>query len=153
LVFEFSGTPALAEWVENIKGRSRKRQGLIRGVVFGVGLAALSSLHAFAADVSKVYAGVGAASSEYWAAYIAGTNAVAGSLGKSASVIVRNFNGQKLLERFRAIFSEGCENGVAHLDPASNAFTKAIIQQADCHPGDRSRLRGRRPPAWIAKLK
>jgi len=137
------------------------RRDLIRGLVVGVGLATLVNSPAFAADVSKVYVGVGSTSQEYWVAFIAGTNAVAGSLTKSANVIESHFDGQKLLEQFGAIFSEGCENCVVSLDPASNAFTKAIIQRAadggakivnnwnrpeEIHPWDTT------PEAWVANI-
>jgi ribose transport system substrate-binding protein len=137
------------------------RQDLIRGLVFGVGLATVVYSHAFAADVSKVYVGIGTASAEYWTAFVEGSKAVASSQGKTVNVIVSDFNGQKLLEQFGAIFAEGCENCIVSDDPASNAFTKAIITRAaeanvkivniwnrpeDIHPWDTA------PEAWVANI-
>nr|AAQ87364.1 D-ribose-binding protein [Sinorhizobium fredii NGR234] len=92
-------------------------------------LALAASAHAN--DVGDVYLGVGSASSEYWAAYIEGAKAVASSLGKDVNVIPSEFDGQKLLEQFGAVFAAGCEDCVVTVDPASNAFTKAMIERAD----------------------
>ena len=114
-----------------------------------------------AAEVSKVYVGVGSASSEYWAAFIEGANAVASSQGKEVKVIVSDFNGEKLLHQLGAIFSAGSEGCAVAVDPASNAFTRAIIQRAsdggakivnlwnrpdDIHPWDTA------PDAWVANI-
>lgn len=126
------------------------------------GVAALTlAAAAHANDVSNVYVGVGSASSEYWAAYIEGAKAVATSLGKDVSVIPSEFDGQKLLEQFGAVFAAGCEDCVVTVDPASNAFTKAMIERADAagakyvnlwnrpdeiHPWDTA------PSTWVANV-
>lgn len=123
--------------------------------------AALSCLAvpAGAEEVKHVYLGVGSASSEYWAAFIAGSQAVADSVGADVNVLVSDFNGQKLLEQFGAVFAAGCEGCAVAVDPASNAFTKAIIERADqagakivnlwnrpdeIHPWDTA------PESWVA---
>ena len=49
---------------------------------------------AFAADLSGVYAGVASASSEFSRAYVEGSRAVAGSLGKAVQVTASEFDGQ-----------------------------------------------------------
>ncbi len=106
---------------------------LLRHIRLGFGLlAALAPVAALAANkVSDVYTGVGSASSEYWSAYLEGANAVAGSLGdKKVHVVVSDFDGQKLLQQFGAVFSAGCDDCAVTADPASNAFTKAIVGRA-----------------------
>lgn len=112
-----------------------------------------------AEEVTEVYVGVGSASSEYWAAFIQGAEAVSDSVGVKVNVLVSDFNGQKLLEQFGAVFAAGCEGCAIAVDPASNAFTKAIIERADAagakivnlwnrpdelHPWDTA------PNAWVA---
>lgn len=116
---------------------------------------------AHAADVGDIYVGVGSASSEYWASYIAGAKAVSSSMGKDVKVVVSDFDGQKLLEQFGAIFAPGCDNCVVAVDPSSNAFTKALIERADAagakyvnlwnrpdeiHPWDTA------PNTWVANI-
>ncbi|MBY4592604.1 sugar ABC transporter substrate-binding protein [Rhizobium redzepovicii] len=116
---------------------------------------------AHANDVSDIYLGVGSASSEYWAAYIEGAKAVAKSLGKDVKVIPSEFDGQKLLEQFGAVLAAGCEDCVVTVDPASNAFTKAMIERTDAagakyvnlwnrpdeiHPWDTA------PNTWVANI-
>ena len=85
---------------------------------------------AFAADLSGVYAGVASASSEFSRAYVEGSRAVAGSLGKAVQVTASEFDGQKLLEQFSALFAAGCTGCAVTADPASNAFTRAIALRA-----------------------
>ncbi|CUX65226.1 exported hypothetical protein [Agrobacterium tumefaciens str. Kerr 14] len=84
-----------------------------------------------ASDVSEIYVGVGSASSEYWAAFIAGSKAVSASLGKDVKVVASDFNGQKLMEQLGAVLAAGCEDCAIAADPASNAFTKAVIDRAE----------------------
>jgi len=45
-------------------------------------------------------------------------------------VVVSDFDGQKVLEQFGAVFAAGCEGCAVSLDPTSNAFTKAVVQRA-----------------------
>ncbi|RUW36811.1 MAG: sugar ABC transporter substrate-binding protein [Mesorhizobium sp.] len=132
-----------------------------RKLAFGLGILSLSGPAAFAGDLGNVYVGVGSASSEYWAAFIEGAKAVAGSKGKDVNVIVSDFNGQKLLEQFGAVFATGCDGCAIAVDPASNAFTKAIVERAgdagakivnlwnrpdDIHPWDTA------SDAWVANI-
>lgn len=133
---------------------------LMMALVSGVAALTLAA-SAQANDVRDVYLGVGSASSEYWAAYIEGAKAVASSLGKDVNVIPSEFDGQKLLEQFGAVFAAGCEDCVVTVDPASNAFTKAMIERADAagakyvnlwnrpdeiHPWDTA------PNTWVANI-
>lgn len=132
----------------------------ISALLAGVAMLSMGSF-AQAADVTEVYVGVGTASSEYWASYIAGAKAVASSMGKDVKVVVSDFDGQKLLEQFGAIFAAGCDGCVVTVDPASNAFTKALIDRADAvgakyinlwnrpdeiHPWDTA------PNTWVANI-
>ncbi|MER9947276.1 sugar ABC transporter substrate-binding protein [Mesorhizobium sp. M0047] len=136
-------------------------KNLMRKLALGLGVLSLSGSTSFAGDLANVYVGVGSASSEYWAAFIEGAKAVAGSKGKDVNVIVSDFNGQKLLEQFGAVFATGCEGCAIAVDPASNAFTKAIIERAgdagakivnlwnrpdEIHPWDTA------PDAWVANI-
>jgi len=129
--------------------------------VAAAGLALTINQPVQANDVSGVYVGVGSASSEYWAAFINGAEAVAGSLDLEVNVLVSDFDGQKLLEQFGAVFTAGCEGCAIALDPASNAFTRAIVQRADAagakivnlwnrpdgiHPWDTA------PESWVANI-
>jgi len=80
-----------------------------------------------------LYAGVGSLSSEYWSAYTEGANIVGSSVkpAQRVKVLASEFEGQKLLEQFGAIFAKGCEGCAVSVDPASNAFTKALVTRAD----------------------
>lgn len=118
---------------------------------------------AWAAEQSapQLYAGIGSASSEYWSDYVTGAKASAQSVGGSVRVLASDFQGQKHLEQFGAIFGQGCEGCAVAIDTASNAFTKAIVQRADSagayvvtilnrpdsiHPWDTA------PNHWVAHL-
>lgn len=92
---------------------------------------ALAAPRASAEEVGGIYVGVGSASSEYWASFIEGAKAVAGSLGKDVNVLVSDFDGQKLSDQLGAVFAAGCEGCAVVVDPASNAFTRANIEKAD----------------------
>ncbi|WP_216332441.1 sugar ABC transporter substrate-binding protein [Rhizobium sp. X9] len=133
---------------------------LMTALIAGVATIAFAA-SAAANDVSGVYLGVGSASSEYWAAYIAGGTAVAKSLDTEVKVIPSEFDGQKLLEQFGAVFAAGCEDCVVTVDPSSNAFTKAMVERADAagakyvnlwnrpdeiHPWDTA------PNTWVANI-
>lgn len=80
-----------------------------------------------------IYAGVGSASSEYWSAFTEGSKIVANSVSPKSEVkvLASEFEGQKLLEQFGAIFAKGCQGCAVAVDPASNAFTKALVTRAD----------------------
>ncbi len=90
----------------------------------------LGASTASAAELSGVYAGVASASSEFSQAYVEGSRAVAGSVGKTVQVTASEFDGQKLLEQFSALFAAGCTGCAVTADPASNAFTRAIALRA-----------------------
>lgn len=79
-----------------------------------------------------IYVGVGSLSSEYWQEVIKGAHAVADSLnlGSRFTVYEDNFDGQKLLNTFTATLATGGQNAVIVADPASNAFTRPLVQLA-----------------------
>jgi len=79
----------------------------------------------------RLYAGIGSASSEYWSDFVVGAKTVSQSVGGTLQVLASEFQGQKHLEQFGAIFGQGCESCAVAIDTASNAFTKAIVQRAD----------------------
>jgi ribose transport system substrate-binding protein len=101
---------------------------------------------------AKLYAGIGSASSEYWASFNDGARAVAKSTSAPFQALASEFEGQKHLEQFGALFSRGCDNCAVTIDPASTAYTKALVNAAikggawivtlwnktdDFHPGDK----------------
>lgn len=92
----------------------------------------LISVQALAADTRPpaIYFGIGTESSEYWAATVVGAKAVASSVNTRVQVMTSEFQGQKFLQDFGAIFAAGCKDCVAILDPVSNAFTKAVVDRA-----------------------
>lgn len=92
--------------------------------------AAFTPTYASAAEVTGVYAGVASASSEFSQSYVQGARAIADSLGKTVQVTASEFDGQKLLEQFSALFAAGCSGCAVTADPASNAFTRAIAMRA-----------------------
>ncbi len=83
------------------------------------------------AAAPQLYAGIGSASSEYWSGFVTGAKDVSDSVSGSLQVLASEFQGQKHLEQFGAIFGQGCEGCAVTIDTASNAFTKAIVQRAD----------------------
>lgn len=93
---------------------------------------ALMCLHAGATPtkVPAIYFGIGTESSEYWAATVVGAKAVASSVDTKLQVLTSEFQGQKFLQDYGAIFAAGCKDCVAILDPVSNAFTKAVVDRA-----------------------
>ena len=76
-----------------------------------------------------IYFGIGTESSEYWAATVVGAKAVASSVNAHVQVMTSNFQGQKFLQDFGAVFASQCDGCVAILDPVSNAFTKAVVDR------------------------
>jgi len=134
----------------------------LKGIAFGLALTVSAAPAVEAAEkLTDVYVGVGSASSEYWAAFIGGANAVSSSLDKKVNVVVSDFDGQKLLQQLGAVFSGGCEGCAIAVDPSSNAFTRAIVQRAadtnakivtlwnrpdDIHPWDTA------SDAWVANI-
>ena len=94
-------------------------------------LAAISGAQAAEPPAPHYYAGIGSASSEYWSDFVMGAKAVSQSAGSSIQVLASEFQGQKHLKQFGAIFGQGCEGCAVTIDTASNAFTKAIVQRAD----------------------
>lgn len=126
-------------------GRQRTRAGrTARLATAGVALAMVlgacgsgeESSSAGSSGASKagpLYAGIGSASAEYWSAYVEGVNAVGKSVEppQSVKVLSSEFEGQRHLEQFGAIFAKGCEGCSVSVDPASQAFTKALVTRAD----------------------
>lgn len=104
---------------------------LIRAIVAGAVLAALGLVPASAAENKVIYTGIGSVASEYWADFDQGAGAVARSVGAPVRTFASEFQGQRLLEQFGPIFAQGCSNCAVTLDPASSAFTKALVQRAD----------------------
>ena len=102
----------------------------VRAMVAGVALAALGVASASAED-KIIYSGVGSVTSEYWSDFNQGVGAVAKSVGAPTKTFASEFQGQRLLEQFGPIFAQGCSNCAVTVDPASNAFTKAMVQRAD----------------------
>ncbi len=78
----------------------------------------------------RLYAGIGSASAEYWASFTEGSRAVADSERAPYQALASEFEGQKHLEQFGALFSRGCERCAVTIDPASTAYTKAIVKSA-----------------------
>jgi ribose transport system substrate-binding protein len=78
----------------------------------------------------KVYAGIGTASSDYWSAFSEGAKQVAESDSDTSQVLASEFDGQKHLQQFGAIFARGCSNCAVTIDPASTAYEKPIVKAA-----------------------
>lgn len=102
----------------------------LRAIIAGLALAAAGTVSAFAED-QVIYSGVGSVTSEYWSDFNQGVGAVAKSVGVPTQTFASEFQGQRLLEQFGPIFAQGCSNCAVTVDPASNAFTKAMVQRAD----------------------
>ena len=102
----------------------------LRSALLGVALVALGTASASAED-KIIYTGVGSVTSEYWSDFNQGAGAVAKSVSASTKTFASEFQGQRLLEQFGPIFAQGCSNCAVAADPASNAFTKALVQRAD----------------------
>lgn len=93
---------------------------------------ALASISASAPAADNIiYSGAGSATNEYWADFNLGVKAIADSVGVNTKTLASEFQGQKHLEQFGALFARGCSNCAVAIDTASNAFTKAIVQRAD----------------------
>lgn len=105
------------------------RSGL-RATALALSLGVMLATPARAEKVERFYLGVGSTTSEYWADVALGAKAVAESVGGKVQVLASDFQGQKLLQQFGAIFAAGCARCVVVVDPASNAFTKALVQRA-----------------------
>lgn len=141
---------------------NRRRQVAIKRVL-SVALVTISVAHlpAVAAKVPGIYYGIATESSEYCNAQVQGAKAVADSVNTKLNVLVSEFQGQKFLQDYGAIFSAGCKDCVAMMDPVSNAFTKAIVDRAsradakvitfwnrpeNIHPWDTA------PQSWVAHI-
>lgn len=102
----------------------------IRSAFLGVALATVGVASASAED-KIILSGVGSVTSEYWSDFNQGVGAVAASVGAPTKTFASEFQGQRLLEQFGPIFAQGCSNCAVTADPASNAFTKALVKRAD----------------------
>ena len=80
----------------------------------------------------QVYFGVGSFSSEYWQEVLKGAKAVMASLGLKSHFhpYEDNFDGQKLLNTFTSILAKGGKGVALVADPASNAYTRPLVQLA-----------------------
>lgn len=105
------------------------RQGYINAIAV-VAFCFLGSLTAPARDVPKILAGIDETGSEYWAEYIQGVKSVSESVGKQPTVIVSNYQGSQLLAQLGAAYATGAQNSCLVVDPSSNAFVKAVVDQA-----------------------
>ncbi len=118
---------------------------------------------AMAGEVKRLFIGVGTTANETWANFVASATHVVHSIDPSIQVEVlqSDFQGQKLLTAFGSAFSAGCEDCIVVVDPASNAFTKAIVDRAadagakivtiwnrpeNIHPWDTQ------PDSWVAHV-
>ncbi|WP_322101936.1 sugar ABC transporter substrate-binding protein [Paraburkholderia sp. J41] len=137
-------------------------QKLIKRLLYvALAVTGVAQLPAFAAKVPGIYYGIATESSEYCNAQVQGAKAVADSVNTKLTVLVSEFQGQKFLQDYGAIFSAGCKDCVAMMDPVSNAFTKAIVDRAsradakvitfwnrpeNIHPWDTD------PQSWVAHI-
>lgn len=87
---------------------------------------------AAATESRTVYGGVGSLSSEYWSAFSAGAGTMSDSLdnGSSYEALGSEYDGQRHLDQFSTILSQGCDDCILVIDPASAAFTQAIVGEA-----------------------
>jgi ribose transport system substrate-binding protein len=81
-------------------------------------------------EVPKILAGIDETASEYWAEYIEGVKSVSESVNKQPTVIVSNYQGSQLLAQLGAAYATGAQNSCLVVDPSSNAFVKAVVEQA-----------------------
>ena len=117
---------------QSVTHMQQPRAALALGALALTGsLAAISGAWGAEPSAPHYYAGIGSASSEYWSDFVMGAKAVSQSAGGPLQVLASEFQGQKHLEQFGAIFGQGCEGCAVTIDTASNAFTKAIVQRAD----------------------
>ena len=93
------------------------------------GLVGALATPASAEKVDRFYLGVGSTTSEYWADVALGAKAVADLVGGNLQILASEFQGEKHLQQFGSIFSAGCSHCVVVIDPASNAFTKALVER------------------------
>lgn len=78
----------------------------------------------------KLVLGVGSFSSAYWQQVIKGAQAVADSAGVPLTTYESNFDGQTMLNTLTSSLAAGGEGTAIIVDPASNAFTKPVVQVA-----------------------
>lgn len=83
-------------------------------------------------SATTFYGGVGSMSAEEWVQFGQGAKAVVASLhnGSSYEPKASDFDGEKLLQTLSAQFARPCDSCVLAADPASSAFTKAIVERA-----------------------
>lgn len=78
----------------------------------------------------KLVLGVGSLSSAYWQEVIKGAQAVADSAGVPLQTYESKFDGQTMLNTLSSKLAGGGQGTAIVVDPASNAFTKPIVQVA-----------------------
>lgn len=79
---------------------------------------------------AKLVLGVGSFSSAYWQEVIRGAQAVADSVGVPLTTYQSNYDGQTMLNTLSSSLAAGGRGTAIIADPASNAFTKPIVQAA-----------------------
>lgn len=106
--------------------------GCSKGPVGSDGGAGSNSSCAKTVDKSKVklILGVGSLSSAYWQQVIKGAQAVADSVGVPLKTYESAFDGQTMLNTLTSSLAAGGKGTAIVVDPASNAFTKPIVQAA-----------------------
>lgn len=78
----------------------------------------------------KLVLGVGSYSSAYWQEVIKGAKAVASSLDVPLTTFQSNFDGQTQLNNVTSKLAAGGSGVGVIVDPASNAYTKPVVQAA-----------------------
>ncbi|MER9947247.1 sugar ABC transporter substrate-binding protein [Mesorhizobium sp. M0047] len=118
---------------------------------------------ASAAEVKRLFIGVGSMSAENWVDFVKGATQAVQSVDPNIKITVlqSDFQGQKLLSDLSSAFAGGCSDCIALVDTASIAFTKAIVEKAheagakivtvynrpeDIHPWDTA------SDTWVANI-
>jgi ribose transport system substrate-binding protein len=112
------------------QSRSVKNYGAIFIISAASCMGFYGGITAHAKEANRILAGIDETASEYWAEYIAGVQSVSDSVHKHATVLVSNYQGSQLLAQLGAVYATGAQNSALVVDPSSNAFVKAVVDQA-----------------------
>ncbi len=96
----------------------------------GTGAASSACTATVSKDKVKLVFGVGSFSSAYWQEVLKGAQAVADSAGVPLKAYESKFDGQTILNTLSSSLAGGGQGTAIVVDPASNAFTKPIVQTA-----------------------
>ena len=96
----------------------------------GTGAATSACTATVSKNKVKLIFGVGSFSSAYWQQVLKGAQAVADSAGVPLKTYQSNFDGQTMLNTLSSALAGGGQGTAIVVDPASNAFTKPIVQAA-----------------------